>query len=155
MRTLLPYLIAALFIITHGQTAFSAEADGAVYYKLDGEIVNRELSLTVPSKGEGSVTLQGGDISLSTEDFFSFEKKGATVFYAVFHGRDSDGHFGGTMVLRGKYLRGSNMAVWSGDIYTSEEELPYNVEASMVKDSCDEGKFSYTGGFFFHSIIDQ
>ena len=123
-------------------SAFSqnVEVEGKIFYKYpDGDLVKRDVTLSVPPRGQGEVILKGNGFEWATTDFGSYEKHGKQVFYAKFNvewnGKESD------VILRGSYLRGNNMIVYYGDVYKAKDK------------SKDHKKdLTYTGGFSFKYI---
>ena len=120
------------------------------------------MILEVPARGEGDVILksQNSGFELIAKKFFTRKAKGKTTFYVVFDGLKRPGSNGPetTMVLKGAYLRGSNMALYYGDIYkrkgTPSEII--NQKGFFEGDFLNKRKgFSYLGGFYFKSEIPQ
>ena len=145
--------------------ASGVTAPGKVFYKTEnGELVKRQMSLFVPERGEGNVVLSSENHTFETDQFFTVESKGRTVFYLIFPDPNHENH---KKVFRGTYLRGSNAAVYYGDMYMAycnhdedgEEELlnAESIEAAILSNSDDdEHQAHYLGGFAFKSmIVDQ
>jgi hypothetical protein len=98
-------------------------APGHVFYKApDGALVKRELNLTVPPRGEGEITLSTDRWSASTSHFFSKEVAGGIEFTVVFV-KPFPEHSESSLVLTGSYMRGSNAAVYWGDLYKTKTAL--------------------------------
>ena len=109
------------------------EADGMIFYKTpDNELVSRDATIVVPSRGQGEVTLISGNMELTTTNFRSRRSAGRTVFYAVFESPEMAFVGNGKLILKGNYLRADNRAVYYGDIFKGGNE-----------------KYSYVGGFSF------
>ena len=105
-------LLISLFVVG----AFATAVDGTLTYKLpSGDLVDREVTLEVPSRGQGEVVLSGKSFEWKTTQFKSFERAGKMTFVAVF---DTD--FRGMKsktILRGTYLKGNNKLFYTGDMY--------------------------------------
>lgn len=135
----------------------SIDAPGKVFYKMpDESIVKREVVLSVPSRGEGSVYLKAGETCIEAERFFSREINGRTVFYVVFNpfpGNSSDEDK--AIVYRGTYTRGTNLAMYYGDVFkvnkevSTDEEIHYQLSALDVN-----GSSQYVAGFYFKYEIE-
>ena len=114
----------------------SVTATGKVIYKKsDGILVERSMTLEVPSRGHGEVVLRGGGLELRTHTFNTVKAGGRTVFRIEFS--SAPGAPAGTqMLLEGTYMRDSNMAIYFGDIYGRNPTLGQN-------------DWSHVGGFKF------
>ena len=54
---------------------FAADVDGTITYRLpNGELVERDVTLNVPSMGQGEVILFGDNFEWRTTEFSSFKK---------------------------------------------------------------------------------
>lgn len=145
MKTKLLMMVGVLFIATHAQAARAdVLADGFVTYKHpNGELVNRECSLSVPAMGVGQVKLKCGVHEMITSEFDTTRRHGRIIFSVIF--RDIDGApEGSASKYRGSYLRGSNQAIYYGDVYSSSD-----ASAGLVGDTA----WQYTGGFMFSKDI--
>jgi len=135
-------------------------ATGKVFYKNEaGEIVKREATLTVPVKGEGEIVLASGQWSASTSDFFTVHRHGHKIFYVVF--RNVGEQFAHKPVLlRGSYLRGSNLAAYWGDLFVGACPPALSVRA-CAEASEGEGeaswhaRWSHVGGFAFKAPVGE
>ena len=134
----------------------SIEAPGKVFYKMpDESIVKRDVVLSVPSRGEGKVYLRNGRISVEAERFFSKKINGRTVFYVVFDQYPGQSNEDEALVYRGTYTRGSNLALYYGDVFkvnravSTEEEIHYGLTAL-------DNNYSpkYVAGFYFKYEIE-
>lgn len=125
-------------------TAGGIWADGVVTYPHpNGQLVNRKCQLWVPAMGQGVVTLKCGDWSTSTSEFKTLHEHGKVTFSVVF--RDVPGAPAGTAALySGAYLRGSNRAIYYGDV-SSGTGSGLTVDSSIG--------WSYVGGFMFSKEI--
>lgn len=139
----------------------SVTADGKVYYKLPTtqEIVKRDVQLVVPAKGEGDVILVTKNSALKADDFFSKEHNGRILFYVIF--KNPPHSPANTLkVFRGTYLRGSNMAVYDGEIFTRTYSSDRMLSFISSKDIFEmknldkvPSKFTYQAGFIFKAMI--
>jgi hypothetical protein len=157
----LKFLITVMFLsLGIGQAyGFSIDANGVLFYQKGegGEIAVRNMTLSVPPRGEGSITLssQNSPFDLETERFFSKKKKGRTVFYVVFEGLRQPGTQGpgSTMVLKGTYLRGSNKALYYGNVYKKKGGLSEKEMSDQYLSSLRG--FKYGGGFKFEAPVSR
>ena len=141
-------LITAIALALSSQMAFANSggiwADGVVTYPHpNGELVNRSCQLFVPSRGQGDVTLKCGNWSTTTSEFNTKQESGKTIFSVIF--RDVPGAPAGTSALySGAYMRGSNRALYYGDVYSGTG----NVLSAASMDG-----WNYAGGFMFSKDI--
>ena len=135
-----------------------AGADGKIFYKKSsGELVKRAVSIVVPPRGEGEVVLKFGDKELSTPYFKTKTYHGRTVFVVAFKKPEAfseDLAGNGALVMKGSYMRGSNMAVYYGDLYLVKKASQELMEYGLEFDSHGETTFSHLGGFAFKKVID-
>ena len=112
--------------------------DGKIVYKLpSGDLVEREVTLEVPERGQGEVILSGEGFEWKTKMFRSYKIKDRTTFVAAFKGEADGKKF--TLALSGTYLKGSNKILYYGDVYkTKGHRLLMNLAS-----------FDYVGGFKF------
>jgi apolipoprotein D and lipocalin family protein len=145
MKTKLLGAICSLFVssVALGNTP-GVWADGYVTYKHpNGKLVNRECAMFVPAMGIGEVKLKCGEFSTSTSEFSTRQVNGQSIFSVLF--RDMNGAPAGTVAkYQGSYLRGSNQAIYYGDVFSSSDS-----QAKL--DS--EGGWTYAGGFMFSKEI--
>jgi hypothetical protein len=110
------YLI--LFLLSFN--LFATEVDGTITYKLpNGELVDRVVSIDVPSRGQGEVILRSGDFEWRTTKFWSKEKHGKMIFAALFDTKFRDTE--SKLLFKGTYLKGSNKLIYAGDIYKKKD----------------------------------
>jgi hypothetical protein len=133
------------------------EAPGKVFYVIpDGDLVTRELTLTVPECGQGAVALSSADgWRAETTRFYTRHHAGRTIFTAIFKNPmgDNPKHY---LTLKGSYLRGKNMAKYWGDMYktTLPGSMPLPQDLDAVLSS--EGLLPFTqhaGGFAFKADV--
>ena len=141
-------LIAAFVIAAVSQIGFAGPggiwADGVVTYPHpNGQLVNRKCQLWIPAMGQGDVTLKCGDWSASSTEFSTTHEQGKIAFSVIF--RDVPGAPTGTAALyRGAYLRGSNRAIYYGDVSSGiGQGLTINSSTG----------WNYVGGFMFSKEI--
>jgi hypothetical protein len=136
MKTL---LVSLLFVFS--SVSLAAPIDGQIFYTLpSGEYVERDVTIEVPSRGEGEVVLSGNNFEWRTANFTSYTKNGQTVFIAAFQTEFRE--FKSTTVLKGTYIKGSNKIVYYGDMYKKNG-------LGEVDLSLEKNDFSFTGGFRF------
>lgn len=132
------------------------EAPGHVFYKdKEGALVKREVTLSVPPRGEGELVLSADGWRASTTHFFSQEVAGRIVFTAVFI-KPFGEHSQSSLVINGSYVRGTNMAVYWGDMFKTKTEIEPEMLASLksspssaLHDHC----FEHVGGFKFKADV--
>jgi hypothetical protein len=137
--------------------AQSVDAPGNIFYQMpSGEIVTRDATLRVPARGIGNVELIASGGSFVAERFFSREANGRTVFYVVFAdypGASEDDR----AVYRGTYVRGSNLALYYGDVFVTDHrncETDAAIESLFGADSAAEfDDATYVAGFSFSATI--
>jgi hypothetical protein len=131
--------LVAVFAFGWVSYAGQAEVDGQIFYKKsNGEVVYRDVTITVPSRGQGEVALRGNGFEWKTTDFRSYMKKGRLVFVAVFQSEFRDKK--SSIALKGTYLKGQNKIIYYGNMYKTK---------GHGADSSDLSSFRYMGGFNF------
>jgi hypothetical protein len=129
--------LGLLFALSDAALASSVTAPGKVFYVKDGAIVQREASLVVPSRGEGKVILKTQSMELEAAQFSSRQENGRTIFYVLFRNIPM-APAGTEMAFKGTYVRGSNLAVYYGDIFKR-----------AAGHSDPHSGWDYSGGFRF------
>jgi len=130
------------------------EAPGKAFYKMpSGELVYRELILQVPDRGNGDVVLKSATEEARTSIFFTRHKNGRVIFYVLFK-NPPHAPEGTALLLKGTYIRGSNQAIYWGDMFSKkiqeEKSLSLdNVEAAEVAAK----KWNHLGGFWFAAAV--
>ncbi len=138
----------------------TVDAQGKVFYVIpDGDLVAREVTLTVPACGEGTVVLSSASgWRTETTTFWSNEVAGRKVFVVVFQNPkgDNPNHY---LVLKGSYIRGKNAAKYWGDMYTLT--LPEG-QSGLMKDAQQFASQNmlthygrHAGGFGFKADVPQ
>ncbi len=156
MNKFIALVFGSVFFAVSSFASNSVEAPGKVFYKMpNGEIVKREVSLVVPAMGAGEVVLKYGSKSVSTSHFKTVKSLGRTNFIVAF--KDAPGAPAGAVaVFTGSYLRGTNAALYYGDIYsvTRSGNEADDLDALLDLDAdTDSTKRRYAGGFSFKSVI--
>ena len=152
MKTLMIALVLAL--ASTSAIAGSIEAPGKVIYKMpNNEIVKRDVSLRIPARGQGDVVLVGQN-ELVADRFFSKEVAGRTVFYVVFSGFPGATE-GQKSVFRGTYLRGSNKAIYYGNVYIVDPQEMPDSEKDIHSMISSERNAKFAAGFKFAADIEQ
>ena len=146
MRTFLLSATAAIMSFTSLCYAESSGiwSDGVVTYKHpNGSLVDRDCQLFVPARGQGEAVLKCGQYSTPTSEFKTEKENGQTIFTVLF--RNPAGAPAGSIAkFKGSYLRGSNRAIYYGDVFSS----------SSAQASLDTNEyFQYSGGFKFSKSI--
>ena len=144
--------VLACFILAGSAKAGNVAAPGAVFYvDATGELVKREVTLTVPEKGQGEVSLSSAKWSASTTRFLTTKYHGRTVFYVVF---DDVGPKHKSLLLRGTYLRGSNLAAYWGDLYTGHCPEGVSLEScATAEGAAGRRHWDHVGGFHFKAPV--
>ena len=135
----------------------SIDAPGKVFYKLpDESIVKRDVVLTVPSRGEGKVYLRSGRISVEAARFFSRELNGRTIFYVIFDQYPGQSSENELAVYRGTYTRGSNLALYYGDVFKVGRSTAMADQDELHLDLTENSGISpkYIAGFYFKYEIE-
>lgn len=140
-------LVTALFVsafsfanapLNKQQAPASVEAIGRVFYKMpSGEIVDRDVTLVVPFRGQGQVKLLYSRGEAVADSFSTLKENDRTIFLVKFS-RVPYAPPGTEMEFKGTYTRGTNKALYYGDIFASGE-----ANRNLV----------YTGGFFFKADV--
>lgn len=119
-------------------------AGGAVVYKHpNGQIVNRECSIFVPSMGRGDVALKCSNFEVRSREFTTERNANQVIFTVLF--RDIEGAPEGAIAkYRGTYLRGTNQALYYGDVFSS---LDAQADINSMQG------WQYTGGFMFSKSL--
>ncbi len=146
MKTLLLFAAAAIMSLSSLCYAEGVGiwADGVVTYKHpNGSLVNRDCQMFVPARGQGEVVLKCGQYSTPTSEFKTEKENGQTIFTVLF--RNPAGAPAGSIAkFKGSYLRGSNRAIYYGDVFSSS-----SASASLETNE----NFQYAGGFMFSKSI--
>ena len=119
----------------------------------NNEIVKRDVSLRIPARGQGDVVLVGQN-ELVADRFFSKEVAGRTVFYVVFSGFPGATE-GQKSVFRGTYLRGSNKAIYYGNVYIVDPQEMPDSEKDIHSMISGERNARFAAGFKFAVDIEQ
>jgi hypothetical protein len=134
-------LLAALFIGFFSLSAYATPVDGEIFYitPTSGNLVSRDVTLEVPSRGQGEVVLSGKNFTWRTTDFWSVMKNGKTTFYAAFETKFMN--FTSTILLKGVYLKAKDKIKYYGSFYKKPGHGAYKKDLSQ---------FTYDGGFEFN-----
>ena len=143
MFKIISFIIASTFFSMNA-SASSTVADGYLQYKMpSGEIVQRSVSLEVPSRGQGEVVLIGNQ-EIVAKRFWSERSEGRTIFNIMFD-QFPGANDGDLAVFKGTYVRGSNLASYYGDIFKYKK-------GSTNKD-IRKTEGTYIAGFWFQADI--
>ena len=78
-------LMSILLITSILGIANAAVVDGEIFYKKpNDEISTRQVTLEVPSRGQGEVVLRNEKFEWRTTNFKTFKKNNQTLFIALF-----------------------------------------------------------------------
>jgi hypothetical protein len=109
---MLSVLIASLLTLSVSAT----QVDGKLFYKLpSGDLAERSVTLEVPSRGQGKVTLSGPNFNWTTDKFKTVTKNGKTSFVAAF--KTSFMNFKSVMIFKGTYIQANDKILYYGDFY--------------------------------------
>jgi hypothetical protein len=145
--------ISGILLTSAPAQSQSIEAKGVVTYKMpSGEIVQRPTGLEVPSRGQGDVILRGGSSEFVADRFFTRQEAGRSVFYVVFKNFPG-AELGDMAVYRGTYLRGTNLALYYGDVYKGKDADQTDDTIHTMLTSLDQGDYRYVAGFYFESKV--
>jgi hypothetical protein len=132
------------------------DAPGHVFYKVkEGALVKRDVTLTVPPCGEGELVLSAEGWKASTTHFFTNEVAGRVIFTAVFI-KPFGEHSESSLIITGSYMRGTNKAVYWGDMYKTKTEVEPGTIALLKSDpsaALGSHNFQHVGGFKFKADI--
>lgn len=119
----------------------AAPVDGEIFYvtPTSGDIAIRNVTLEVPSRGQGEVVLSATNFDWRSTDFWTTFENGKTIFNVAF--KTQFMNFKSTIVLKGTYLKGKNKIKYYGDFYKKKGYGAYNKDLSDMK---------YAGGFNFN-----
>ncbi|MEM7647148.1 MAG: hypothetical protein AAF203_09580 [Pseudomonadota bacterium] len=132
---LLICLMTALF----SMSVWAKPVDGELFYKKkNGELVKRDVTLEVPSRGQGEVVLSGKNFEWRTKDFWTTQEKGQTLFTAAF--KTEFMGFKSVIAFQGTYLQGTNEIIYDGNFFKRDGDEAANGDIS---------DFEYNGGFRF------
>lgn len=134
-------LIGLVALFLAAQTSMAAEVDGQIFYKISrtGEVVKRNVTLEVPSRGQGEVVLKGPRFEWRSTNFWTTRSpQGETLFTVAFQ-TEFMGQVS-TIALRGTYLQGTNEILYTGNFFKRKDHEA--VDESLTG-------FEYDGGFSF------
>jgi hypothetical protein len=145
--------------------AMATEVTGKIFYSTpEDELAVREMTLEVPSRGEGEVVLRGKKVEWKTNKFHSHRENGRTLFVADFdverNGKKK------IISFRGTYLRTSDQVLYYGDFYRVKKchghKPPHDGQrpphTRLPNESkpprhghgdCHKGNQKHLGGFYF------
>jgi len=130
-------LIIVTFLISGALHA--AQVEGSIFYlKPDGEMATRDVTIDVPARGQGEVVLSGNGFEWRSDNFWTVENKGRSIFYVSFQSEFRGQQF--TTVFRGTYLRGTNQLRYYGDFYK---------KSGHEADFKNLSTYKHSGGFEF------
>ncbi len=141
---------------------WSTEALGKIFYKKgpNGDLVYRDMTLEVPTRGQGKVVLrsQNSDFTITSHRFWTERVRGRTIFYVLFVGLKppTDTHYKTALVYAGTYTRGKNEAVYYGDFF-KKRYLVKDENSLFEREGIDNylqyHDFRYSGGFWFKAPV--
>lgn len=132
------FLLTSLVLLSTS-LAFAVPVDGKIVYKLpSGELVEREVTLDVPERGQGEVVLSGTDFEWRTKSFKTLTIAGKTTFVAAFKTEFQNKK--STIAFSGTYLKGTNKLMYYGDVYKKNGHSMF--DGSVLG-------FNYIGAFKF------
>ncbi len=159
-----PVLVFGTFTTLSAPSLFAAPAcgdsvtaAGKVFYVVpEGNMVAREVSLSVPACGQGAVVISSASgWSVETEAFFVKKIHDRTIFYVAFQDpMGDDAHK--FLLFKGTYLRGTNVAGYWGDMYDvvlPEGKIETPADAEKLAKMEEDGSVHHIGGFAFHAGV--
>jgi hypothetical protein len=141
--------------------ATTVEAPGQFFYKMpSGEIVRRDTILVVPMKGQGEVSFKTATKNVKAKQFWTEHNAGRTIFYVAIENPPGAPE-NTSMILEGSYIRGTNLALYYGDVYqkTGTEQRPSDLVPEKFRNSKQIHYFrkltgyKYAGGFVFKAEV--
>ena len=149
-------------LIQATENLVNVEAEGVIIAKTDdGLLEQTEASLSLPPMGRGDLFLKiPGHPDIKAERFFSHRKNGRVVFYVIFNApairevgvnipleRENEKF----IVFRGTYTRGSNLALYYGDIFLG---VGGDFQLDLKREDLSQTHtLHYLGGFKFAKEI--
>ena len=105
-----------LFALIFSGQLIASEAPGKIFYKSkDGTLAEREVTLEVPSRGQGEVILRGEKIEWKSKNFHHMDEHGRKVFVVDFdverNGKKK------VISFRGTYMRTEDRVLYYGDLF--------------------------------------
>jgi apolipoprotein D and lipocalin family protein len=149
-RTMIRNFLVAIGGLCFATTAMGSGngvwADGYVsYIHPNGNLVDRECSIFVPARGQGEVALRCGSLLMTSDEFATERSNGQTIFTTII--RNVQGAPEGAVAkYRGSYMRGSNKAVYYGDVFSTMDPA-----ATLSSDT----NWQYAGGFMFAAAVNS
>ncbi len=150
-KFLYTFFVVSLLIGSTSAQASNTEAEGKVFYvAASGEIVKRDVTLEVPSRGQGDIILRNTSRSFESTAHAarSQELNGRVVFTVLFL---NPGNMGDDLVFRGSYMRGSNKAVYFGDMFKKPTGTGHSLDIESIERSIldHHAGWNHAGGFKF------
>jgi len=122
-------------------SAIAAEVPGQIFYSVkNGELAKRDVTLQVPTRGQGEVILKGSQFEWKTTNFWTTRSANGEVLFTAAFQTEFMGEKS-TIALKGTYLKANNEIIYNGNFYKRKDHNPVN------KDISD---FNYNGGFTFN-----
>ena len=150
MKLLVMLILSGLF--STSALAFN-DAPGTLFYQDQvNQIVNQDVTLKIPSNGQGKVVLKSSGKELSTYYFNSSEKRGRSIFHIAFEQPallNADLINEGVLYMKGTYMTGNSKSVYYGDMYKVTQINAATLEASFLHDVDSHLKYEHIGGFSF------
>ena len=135
-KSLLTVLILSSFIVQ------AKPVEGTMTYKLpSGELATRDVTIDVPAKGQGEVSLNGKSFTWKTKKFGSFTRKNQTTFWSAFKSEYNNKKF--TYLFVGTYLKGSNKLIYAGNYYKKKGHSFNLVDIKNIKKMKHVGLFNF------------
>lgn len=101
--------------------ALAKDVDGKITYKLpSGDLVDRDVVLNVPARGQGAVVLSGKNFEWRSKNFKTVKFAGKTTFVVVFDSELRGEKF--KTMLKGTYLKGNNKLIYTGDVFKGKKK---------------------------------
>lgn len=161
--------VHAITLQSDANSLSEIKAMGEIFFKSSttSEIIPHPSTLNLPARGEGDISLEIGDKKFVASKFFSVKKNGRVIFYVVFkcnnslmeqNEEDETKMHEGVHVFRGTYTRGSNMALYYGDVFHKEgKDLISNFDENSIIEEINSGAkgFTYHAGFYFKTDIEK
>ena len=136
----------------------SVDAQGKVFYVIpEGDLVTREVTLTVPACGQGSIVISSASGWRSeTTTFFTKRHGDHTTFVVVFKDPQGDNP-NRYLTFKGSYVRGKNLAKYWGDMYNLTLPETIQNKAVIVEGLLNTNLWhhygSHAGGFAFKADV--
>lgn len=147
--------IAGVALLSTGAMAESVTAPGKVAYIMpSGELVKRDISIEVPARGEGDLFMLAGGQKIKAHAFKTIKANNRTIFAVLFINPPGAPE-NTAAVYYGTYMRGTNEAIYYGDIYSKTFDGNSQQSENDLLEHWDDvtHDVKHIGGFYFSAPV--